>query len=117
MRDKWVLVFAAVAIALGGWLARAGDAWRMDLDGDGARLLLGLTAGHLCFLWYVADSDERGFTRPRWLGAAMIVLAPVAVPWYLMRSRAGSPRVRALLGYAGCVGLCMLSARMAALLR
>lgn len=67
--------------------------WRAKLDGDGPYLLLGLVADYLCFLWYVADSAERGFRRPRRLGAAMILLTPVAVPWCLMRTRAGRARM------------------------
>jgi hypothetical protein len=110
MRGKRVLMWVVVLVACGGWLAR-------DVGIAGARPVLGLTAGYLCFLWYVADSDERGFRRPRWLGAAMILLTPIAVPWYLVRTRAGSARAQALLGYAGCVGLCALSAWGAMLLR
>jgi hypothetical protein len=117
MRDKRVLAWVIVLMALCGWLARDPDAWQAAAGYDGARLLLGLVAGYLCFLWYCADSDERGFRRPRWLGAAIILLTPAAVPYYLVRTRAGRARVQALLGYAGCVGLCMLSAWGAALLR
>jgi hypothetical protein len=119
MRGKRMLGWmVAMALLLScAWLVRDVDAWRAGIGTEGGRLLLALIAGYPCFLWYVADSDERGFRRPRWLGAAMILLTPLAVPWYLVRTRAGSARAQALLGYAGCVGLCALSAWGAALLR
>jgi hypothetical protein len=116
MSDKRILFWVVLLLTCGGWLARQADALRASGDATDLRLLLALIAGYPCFLWYCADSDERGFRRPRWLGAAMILLTPIAVPWYLVRTRAGSARARALLGYAGCVGLCALSAWGAALL-
>jgi hypothetical protein len=117
MSGKRVLFWVVLLVACGSWAARDGAVWRANLDGDGPHVLLGLLAGYLCFLWYVADSDERGFRRPRWLGAAMILLTPVAVPWYLIRTRDGRARAQALLGYAGALGLCVVAAWGAAALR
>jgi len=117
MSGKRVLFWVVLLVACGGWAVRDGAAWRANFDSDGLHLMLGLLAGYLCFLWYVADSDERGFRRPRWLGTAMVLLTPAAVPYYLIRTRAGGARAQALLGYAGCVGLCALGAWGGALLR
>lgn len=57
----------------------------------------------LCFWWYRIDSDLRRYRRSRWLNVGIVMLAIVAVPYYLVRSRPAGQRGRALLGLAGFV--------------
>lgn len=64
-----------------------------------------LVFSFLCFYWYRLDSERRGFRRSRWLNVGVVMLAIVAVPYYLTRSRAQGEKGRALLGLAGFVVL------------
>ena len=50
----------------------------------------------LIFLWYRLDSDQRGFQRRAGLTAAVILIAAVGIPWYLIESR-GWERGRAAI--------------------
>jgi hypothetical protein len=59
----------------------------------------------LCFYWYRLDGERRRFRRSRWLNVGIVMLAIVAVPYYLARSRPMGEKGRALLGLAGFVVL------------
>lgn len=63
----------------------------------------------LIFGWYWLDSDARTYRRSAWLSIAVVAIAPVAIPYYLIRSRATGERARALGGLAGFVGLLVLA--------
>lgn len=52
------------------------------------------------FLWFCRDSDARGYPRSRWLSVCMVGLGPLAVPYYLVRSRPRGERAKALLRLA-----------------
>jgi phosphatidylglycerophosphate synthase len=77
---------------------------------------LTLCVSFLSFLWYRIDSDERNYTRSRWLNIAMIVLAIVAMPYYLLRSRPKGQRMRALLKCLGFAVLMVVSTAVGAVL-
>jgi hypothetical protein len=79
-------------------------------DGADLHLPAGLAFSYLCFLWYRADSDARGFLRSRWLSMGVVVFTPGALPYYLLRSRKDGERGQALMGYAGCLALVALAA-------
>ena len=49
------------------------------------------------FFWYREDSDEQQFQRSVWWNIAILILALVAVPLYLVRSRPRGRRFTALL--------------------
>jgi len=62
----------------------------------------------LVFWWYRADAGERGYRTSWGLDAAMLLFTPVAVPWYLARSRDGLQVPVALLCALGLFVLCGL---------
>lgn len=41
----------------------------------------------LIFVWYHVDAKQRGYRRPAWLDAGIILAAVVAMPYYLFRTR------------------------------
>lgn len=41
----------------------------------------------LIFAWYRADAKQRGYRRPAWLDIGVILVAIVAMPYYLFRTR------------------------------
>ena len=53
------------------------------------------------FVWYCRDRDARGYPHSRWLNVCMAGLGPLAVLYYLLRSRPRGQRARALLGLGG----------------
>jgi hypothetical protein len=71
--------------------------------------LAGFAISYLCFLWYCADSDTRGFARSRWLSMGVAGFTLWAIPWYLLRSRAAGQRGSALKVYFSCLVLCPLA--------
>jgi hypothetical protein len=83
------------------------------LDGGGGdqavHLLAGVAVSYLCFRWYRADSDARGYRRSRGLDVAMVAFTAGALPYYLMRSRGQDERLRALAGYAASVTVALLA--------
>ena len=66
----------------------------------------------LIFLWYRFDSDQRGYPRTPMLNFAMIMVAAIAMPYYLIRSRGPEqgPRSvwRAFAVFLGSVLLSMI---------
>ena len=50
-------------------------------------LLTGLLSNFLPFYWYRLDSEARLFRRSRWMSSAVVALSPLAIPFYLLRSR------------------------------
>jgi len=78
-------------------------------EGAGLHLPAGLALSYLCFLWYRADSDARGYARSRWLSMGVVIFTPGAIPYYLLRSRQEGERGQALMGYAGCLALVALA--------
>ncbi|GGZ10961.1 hypothetical protein ACFFTM_23590 [Pseudoduganella plicata] len=53
------------------------------------------------FVWYCRDTDVRGIHRTRTWNVFVILLAPLAVPGYLLRRAPPHGRGRALLRMAG----------------
>lgn len=50
----------------------------------------------LPYYWYRLDSERRRFLPPGWMSSAVVALAPLGIPVYLLRSRAPGERLRAL---------------------
>ena len=70
----------------------------------------------LIFLWYRLDADERGFQRSILLNVGIVMVAAVAVPYYLIRSRGwqeGPPAVlKALVVFLGSIVLSAVGAML-----
>ena len=59
----------------------------------------------LIFVWYYLDSNIRSFSRSKWLNIAVVGLAVVAIPYYIVRSREKSQRALALIKLVGFFAL------------
>jgi len=75
---------------------------------DRLHLLLGLALNLLIVLWVARDARMRGGRRGPGLTACLVAFGILALAYYLIRSRQGAARKRALLAYlallAGAVG-------------
>ena len=75
-------------------------------------LVSGLTSSFLSFYWFRLDRELRGWPRSRWLSTAIVFLTPIAIPWYIARTRPPGRRLRGVLRFFGYV-LLMLVASVA----
>lgn len=91
------LLFAFTAIA---GLADAHQALT-GVESPAWSLVSTLVFSFLCFYWYRLDSLARGYRPSAWLNVGVVMLAVVAVPYYLVRSRPAGARARALLRFGG----------------
>ncbi len=69
----------------------------------------------LIFWWYWADSTLRSYRRSPLLNVAVIAVAFVAVPYYLLRSRPRGQRLWAVAGMLGFIGLLIVALFIGAL--
>lgn len=72
----------------------------------------GLLSSFLSFYWFRLDREQRGWPRSRWLSTAIVFLTPLAIPWYIARSRPQGRKLRGVLRFFGYV-LLMLVVSMA----
>jgi len=93
-----VLMFVSTLVDVGAGLDRRGEPVLWSL-------LTGLLSSFLSFYWFRVDRELRGWPRSRWLSTAIVTLTPLAVPYYLARSR---PKGRKLRGVARFVGYVLL---------
>jgi hypothetical protein len=88
------------------------DAHQMALhiEYSGWEVLATLMFSFLCFCWYRVDSEERMYRRTALLNVGIVMLAILAVPYYLVRSRPAGQKGRALLRLAGFCALLVVAA-------
>ena len=72
----------------------------------------GFLSSFLSFYWFRLDRELRGWPRSRWLSTAIVFLTPLAIPWYIARSRPRGRKLRGVLRFFGYV-LLMLVVSMA----
>jgi amino acid transporter len=102
MKTAHILALLVAVTAVAGVV----DAHDMALhvQSNGWAVLSTLIFSYLSFYWYRLDSEARLYRRSRWLSVGVVMLAIVAVPYYLVRSRPAGQKRRALLRLAGfCV--------------
>lgn len=75
-------------------------------------LLSAFLTSFLPYYWYRLDSEARLFHRSRWLSSAVVALAPLGIPLYLLRSRPRGSRLASLARMSGFL-LLMMGAGMA----
>ena len=63
----------------------------------------------MIFAWYLADTQQRGYTRTALLNIAIILVSVVAVPYYLLRSRPRGQRLKAITRMLGVFVLLLLA--------
>lgn len=69
----------------------------------------------LPYYWYRLDSEARLYRRPRWMSMAVVTIAPIGIPLYLLRSRPQGGRLVSLARMSGFL-LMMLGASVAGVL-
>ncbi len=69
----------------------------------------------LIFWWYWTDSTLRAYRRSPLLNVAVIAVAFVAIPYYLIRSRPRGQRLRAVASMLGFVALLVVALFIGAL--
>lgn len=102
-----------LALAIASFVSGAHPMWEMSVES--ARTLemwLILGMAFLIYFWYRIDAEEIGFRRTPLLNISMILMSAIAMPYYLMRSRA---RPRAWAALANAVIAFMLSVLLAAM--
>jgi hypothetical protein len=100
-----------VAVTLVAGVVDARD-MALHIQSNGWAVLSTLLFSFLCFCWYRIDSEAHLYRRSRWLNVGIVMLAIVAVPYYIARSRPAGQKGRALLRLAG---FCVLLAAAGAL--
>ncbi|MCU0951138.1 MAG: hypothetical protein MUC68_08735 [Burkholderiaceae bacterium] len=105
-RVLWALLALAAAI---GVSAAVADARRTD---EPALLTLAYNIGFgaLTFAWVHFDSLRQGYRPSLLLKVGVVLLAVVALPWYLLRSRRGSAIGIALARLVGFFVLLVIAA-------
>jgi hypothetical protein len=109
MRAKHVLYALLVLMLVAGAI----DAANLDAPQPSlwSALLWAFLSTFLPFYWYRLDSEARRFHRSRWMSVGIVVLTPIVVPIYLLRSRPRGKRLGALLRCLG-FGVLMIAAVM-----
>jgi hypothetical protein len=72
----------------------------LHIQSGGWAVLSTLMFSYLSFYWYRLDREAYLYRGSRWLGIGIVMLAIVAVPYYLVRSRPAGKKGRALLRLA-----------------
>lgn len=105
MKSRHVLVLLLAVMALYGLCAGYFGVRGMEPP-KAVEFALSIAFVVLTYIWYHQDAAERDFHRTMPLGAAIILVSLVSVPYYLLRSRAKGQRGKALLRLLGfCLAL------------
>jgi len=104
-----VLMFVSTLVEVGAGLSRRGEPVLWSL-------LTGLLSSFLGFYWFRLDRELRGWPRSRWLSVAIVTVTPLAVPYYLARSRPKGRKLRGLAGFVGYVFLMLVASMAGAIL-
>ena len=100
MKPKHILLaLLIVSAALGGFLAFLEE--RGLPEPEVVRLCSMSTVWVLIFAWYRVDSDIQGYKRSPFLNVGVAAFAVLAVPYYLVRSRARGSRLKAVAYFIG----------------
>jgi Flp pilus assembly protein TadB len=105
-RALWALLALAAAIGTSSAIADA----RETVEPPLWTLAYNLGFGALTFAWVHFDGRRRGYRPSLLLKLGVVLLAIVALPWYLLRSRRGGERWLALARLAGFFALLVLAA-------
>jgi hypothetical protein len=105
-RVLWALSALAATIGITTALADAREVSEPPLW----TVLYNLGFGALTFAWVHFDSLQRGFRASLLLRLGVVLLAVLALPWYLIRSRSGSARWIALARLAAFFLVLVLAA-------
>lgn len=118
MHARNVLIVGMAVVFIGGAMDGAFEVMGIAMP-PGLNLGISVLYSFMGFLWYRADSNGRGWVRSPWMNIAIILLAVVAIPYYLVRSRPAGQRLSAVMKFLGCLVLmlaCMMAGVVAAAL-
>ena len=99
MKTAHILALLVAVTAVAG-VVDARD-MALHVQSNGWAVLSTLMFSYLSFYWYRLDREVHSYRGSRWLGIGIVMLAIVAVPYYLVRSRPAGQKGRALLRLAG----------------
>lgn len=107
---RLMLALSVLSVVVNGWF------WPQEASGHRPLDLLWWSAfTSICYLWYRQDAVARNYPSSLVLGAAMVGLNVLAVPYYLVRSREPGQRARAVWRYLRLGLLSMLVSGLAGL--
>jgi len=86
------MLFAAIDTYLASHHIHAPDWWQITSI---------LVLGAILFCWYYFDSNDRSFSRSKWLNIGIIAIGILAIPYYLVRSRERGYKLKSLLNFVG----------------
>jgi hypothetical protein len=99
MKTAHILALLVAVTAVAG-VVDARD-MALHIQSGGWAVLSTLMFSYLSFYWYRLDREAHLYRGSRWLSIGIVMLAIVAVPYYLVRSRPAGQKGRALLRLAG----------------
>jgi len=108
MRPRGVLA-ALLALMFVTTLVEAGAGMRGREEPVLWSLASGLLSSFLSFYWFRLDRELRGWPRSRWMSTAIVTVTPLAVPYYLARSRPKGRKLRGVGRFVGYVLLMMVA--------
>jgi peptidoglycan/LPS O-acetylase OafA/YrhL len=71
-------------------------------------LLFGVVVMITAYTWYRQDAISRHHRASVFLGGAVILFSPLAIPYYLAHSRESGKKLKSVLGFVGLVVLCLV---------
>lgn len=83
-RKPLILVVFALSSLLSGIV---GQYFWPEMPLSMADYAFAVLGSFLIFAWYHTDAKQRGYRRPTWLDIGIILVAIVAMPYYLFRTR------------------------------
>jgi hypothetical protein len=106
---RLMLALLVLNIVVDGWFWPQAAGGHKPLD-----LLWWLGFTSICYLWYRQDAVARNHPSSLVLGAAVVGLSVLAIPFYLVKSREPGQRARAVWRYVRLALLSMLVSGLAA---
>lgn len=104
-----VVMFVTTLVDMGAGLSARGEPVLWSL-------LTGLLSNFLTFYWFRVDRELRAWPQSRWLSTAMVTITPLAVPYYLARSRPRGKKLRGVARGFGYLVLMLLASLAGAIL-
>ena len=108
MKPKQILALLLLYMAVLSGMASHLEIQKIT-ESQWSRIVTTLAGSALIFWWYWADSTSRSYRRSPGLNIAIIGIAFLAVPYYLVRSREPGQRVVAITRLCGFILLMLVT--------